>query len=292
MSKPPLALARSLRTIDVIMLTIGGVIGSGIFLTPGAVLAAAGKSPLIALSAWVIGGVLALFGALTYSELGARRPDAGGIYVFIREGFGQGPAFLFGLSVFIAGGGGVVAALVVAFGDTAKALFGLSDLYAKLLAIGAIIAITILNLGTVTRTAMLQNLTTLLRVGVLAGFVGVVFIAHREAVPVEVITASVPPTSIFIVVSSLVAVLWTYEGWQSATYTAGEVDEPAKVMPRGLILGVVILAALFIAVNIGCYLVLGTERMATSQQALSDALQVLGFSNLGSVDNVLHPKPD
>jgi basic amino acid/polyamine antiporter, APA family len=121
MSTPPLALARSLRTIDVVMLTIGGVIGSGIFLTPGAVLAAAGKSPLLALSTWVIGGVLALFGALTYSELGARRPDAGGIYVFIREGFGRGPAFLFGLSVFIAGGGGVVAALVVAFGDTAQA---------------------------------------------------------------------------------------------------------------------------------------------------------------------------
>ena len=273
-------LKRSLRTTDVVLLTVGGVIGSGIFVTPGSVLSAAGNSPILALSAWMIGGVLALFGALTFSELGARRPDAGGLYIFIRDGFGRGPAFLFGLAVFIAGGGGVVAALVVAFGDTVRDLFGLSDMAGKLLAIGATIGITAMNLGTAHGTAMLQNISTLMRVGVLAGFVGVVALTNLPAENATAITAVPPAGSISVIVAALVAVLWTYEGWQSATYSVGEMDEPTRVLPRGLIIGVLILGTLFVAVNIGCIYVLGADRMATSKQALADAFGVLGYDRL------------
>jgi basic amino acid/polyamine antiporter, APA family len=278
--KAPAQLSRSLGTTDVVLLTVGGVIGSGIFLTPGSVLSAAGNSPMLALSAWVIGGVLALFGALTYSELGARRPDAGGLYVFIRDGFGSGPAFLFGLAVFIAGGGGVIAALVVAFGDTMRDLFGLSVMAGKLLAIGATIGITVMNLGTAHGTAMLQNISTLLRVGVLAGFVAVVALTNLPAENVTAIAAAPPTASLSIIVAALVAVLWTYEGWQSATYSVGEMEEPSRVLPRGLIIGVLILGTLFVAVNIGCLYVMGAERMATSKQALADAFGVLGYDKL------------
>lgn len=273
-------LSRSLRTVDVVLLTVGGVIGSGIFLTPGSVLSAAGNSPILALSAWMLGGVLALFGALTYSELGARRPSAGGLYVFIRDGFGTGPAFLFGLSVFIAGGGGVIAALVVAFGDTVRDLFSLSEMTGKLLAIGATIGITVMNLGTAHGTAMLQNISTLMRVAVLAGFVAVVALTNLPAENVEATAAAPPITSITVIVAALVAVLWTYEGWQSATYAVGEMDDPARVLPRGLIIGVLILGTLFVAVNIGCFYVLGAERMATSKQALAAALGLLGYDGL------------
>jgi basic amino acid/polyamine antiporter, APA family len=277
---PSEQLSRSLRTSDVVLLTVGGVIGSGIFLTPGGVLSAAGNSPMLALSAWVIGGVLALFGALTYSELGARRPDAGGLYIFIRDGFGRGPAFLFGLAVFVAGGGGVIAALVVAFGDTMRDLFGLSEMAGKLMAITATIGITVLNLGTAHGTAMMQNISTLLRVGVLAGFVGVVALTNLPAENVAAISAAPPTASITVIVAALVAVLWTYEGWQSATYCVGEMDEPARVLPRGLIIGVMILGTLFVAVNIGCLYVLGADRMATSKQALADAFGALGYDEL------------
>jgi basic amino acid/polyamine antiporter, APA family len=278
--KSPAQLNRSLGTFDVVLLTVGGVIGSGIFLTPGGVLSAAGNSPLLALSVWGVGGVLALFGALTYSELGARRPDAGGLYIFIRDGFGRGPAFLFGLAVFIAGGGGVIAALVVAFGDTMRDLFGLSEMVGKLLAIGATIGITVLNLGTAHGTAMLQNISTLMRVGVLAGFVGVVAFTNLPAENVSAITAKPPAASISIIVAALVAVLWTYEGWQSATYSVGEMDKPSRVLPRGLIIGVLVLAALFVAVNVGCLYVLGAERMAASKQALADAFGLMGYNRL------------
>jgi basic amino acid/polyamine antiporter, APA family len=279
-SHTPEQLSRTLRTADVVLLTVGGVIGSGIFLTPGSVLSAAGNSPMLALAAWVIGGVLALFGALTYSELGARRPDAGGLYIFIRDGFGRGPAFLFGLAIFLAGGGGVIAALVVAFGDTMRDLFGLSVLAGKLLAIGATIAITALNLGTAHNTAMVQNLSTLLRVGVLAGFVAVVALTELPTEHLTAITAAPPATSVAIIVAALVAVLWTYEGWQYATFSVGEMEEPARVLPRGLIIGVMILVILFVAVNVGCFYVLGAERMAASKQALADAFGVLGYDRL------------
>jgi basic amino acid/polyamine antiporter, APA family len=278
--KSPEQLNRSLRTIDVVFLTIGGVIGSGIFLTPGGVLSAAGNSPMLAISVWVIGGVLALLGALTYSELGARRPDAGGLYVFIRDGFGHAPAFLFGLTIFAAGTGGVIAALAVAFGDTMQGLFGLSKAVGTLLAIAAIIGITILNLGTAHATAMLQNISTLIRVGVLAGFVGVVALTELVPANVSAIASVAPTPSISVVIAALVAVLWTYEGWQSATYSAGEMQEPAEALSRGLIIGVLILAALFVAVNIACLSVMGAERMSISQQALADAFNILGYDRL------------
>jgi basic amino acid/polyamine antiporter, APA family len=279
----PSTLARSLRTSDVVLLTVGGVIGSGIFLTPGSVLSASGNSPVLAISAWIIGGVLALFGALTYSELGARRPDAGGLYVFIRDGFGRAPAFLFGLTIFVAGTGGVIAALDVAFGDTMRDLFGLSETMGTLLAVLATAAITILNLGTARDTAMLQNVTTIMRVGVLLGFVAVVAVAQLPTErAVAAVAAPAQAPSLSMIVAALVAVLWTYEGWQSATYSAGEMDEPAKVLPRGLIIGVLILGSVFVAVNIGCMYVLGADRMAASKHALADALELIGYNSLAT----------
>jgi basic amino acid/polyamine antiporter, APA family len=202
------------------------------------------------------------------------------LYVFIRDGFGRGPAFLFGLAVFFAGGGGVIAALVVAFGDTMRDLFGLSEMAGKLLAIGAAIGIAAMNLGTAQGTAMLQNISTLMRVGVLAGFVDVVARSNVPAENVTAVAAAPPVASITVVAAALVAVLWTYEGWQSATYSVGEMDEPARVLPRGLIVGVLILGTLFVAVNIGCLYVMGADRMGTSKQALADAFGLLGYDRL------------
>jgi basic amino acid/polyamine antiporter, APA family len=274
-------LARSLNTRDVMLLTVGGVIGSGIFLTPGSVLAASGNVPAIALSAWFLGAVLALFGALTYSELGARRPDAGGLYVFIRDAFGRGPAFLFGLTIFIAGGGGVVAALDVAFGDVIRDLLGLSHDMGMLIAILATVLVTILNLGTAHGTAMLQNVTTILRVGVLLGFVALVAAIPHPAMKMGVALTPADATSnMSVVVAALVAVLWTYEGWQSSTYSVGEMGDPGKTLPRGLVLGVVILGVTFLAVNLGCLVILGPDRMAASRQALADALLLMGYNRL------------
>jgi basic amino acid/polyamine antiporter, APA family len=124
----------------------------------------------------------------------------------------------------------------------------------------------------------LQNVTTILRVGVLLGFAAVVGMSAPPAgQTAATITATAQTPSLSIIVAALVAVLWTYEGWQSATYSAGEMDEPAKVLPRGLIIGVTILAAVFIMVNVACYYALGPNRMAASKQALADGAAIMGY---------------
>jgi basic amino acid/polyamine antiporter, APA family len=279
---PPQALQRSLGIADVALLTVGSVIGSGIFLVPGEVLNAAGGSPTLGLMAWVAGGIIALFGALTFSELGARRPNAGGLYIYIRDAFGRAPAFLFGLSLFVASVGGVNAALGVAFGDTFQGLFGLSPAGGKVLAVFGIMLITLLNLMTAQATAMVQNVATLLRIGVLVAFI--VF-AFAVTSPTQVMATAAPPTAVAglpAIVGALVAVLWAYEGWQCTTYSAGEMRDPARVLPRGLLVGMILLILLYVLVNIGSFHVLGVDRLMVSKQPVADALSALGFPGLAA----------
>lgn len=276
-------LLRSLRTADVVLLTVGSVVGSGIFLVPGDVLKAAGGSPPVTVAIWVVGGILTLFGALTFGELGARRPHAGGLYVFIREGFGTGAAFVFGLSLFVAGCSGVVAALAVAFGESVGEIFRLPPLAAKLLAVAAIVMLALLNLGTARRTAMLQNVSAMLRVAVLAGFVAMAAMWMIGAPTMPGITGpaatALHPAA---AIAALVAVLWAYEGWQYVTYCVGEMRDPGRTLPRGLALGVALLIGLFVTVNIGCLALLGPARMAASRQALADALGAIGQNGLAA----------
>jgi basic amino acid/polyamine antiporter, APA family len=278
----PHALQRSLGTVDVALLTVGSVIGSGIFLVPGEVLNSAGGSPTLALMAWVAGGIIALFGALTFSELGARRPNAGGLYIYIRDAFGRAPAFLFGLSLFVASVGGVNAALGVAFGDTVQGLFELTPVGGKVLAMVGIMFITVLNLMTAQATAMLQNVATLLRVGVLLAFI---FFAFDTAAPSPgMATAAQQITLVGLpaIVGALVAVLWAYEGWQCTTYSAGEMRDPGRVLPRGLLVGMTILILLYLLVNAGSLHVLGVDRLQASKQPVADALFALGFPGLAA----------
>lgn len=280
-SAEPQKLKRALRTTDVALLTVGGVIGSGIFLVPGEVLTAAGGSVTLALSAWVMGGVIALFGALTFAELGARRPEAGGLYIFIRDAFGRGPAFLFGLSIFVAWCGGVNAALCVAFGDTIQTIFGLSAFEGKAWAVAGIVIITVLNLVTAHAAAMVQNVTTMLRIGVLLAFASLAFgaiAAPSDLTAVAAPIGGVAPLS--AVVSALVGVFWAYEGWQGSTYSTGEMRDPGRVLPRGIGIGVAILIILYVLVNIGLLHVLGVPGMMASKQAMADALTLIGYPGL------------
>jgi basic amino acid/polyamine antiporter, APA family len=246
------------------------------------VLKSAGGSPSLALMAWVAGGIIAFFGALTFSELGARRPNAGGLYVYIRDAFGRAPAFLFGLSLFVASVGGVNAALGVAFGDTFQSMFGLSPASGKALAVSGIILITILNLMTAQATAMVQNVATLLRIGVLLAFI---ILAFGVTVPNPNLTTAATPTGIDglpAIVGAMVAVLWAYEGWQGSTYSVGEMREPWRVLPRGLLLGIIMLITLYFLVNVASLHVLGVDRLVASKQPVADALSMLNFPGLAA----------
>jgi basic amino acid/polyamine antiporter, APA family len=138
-------LRRVLRLPDLILLIIGTVIGSGIFLVPGLVIKAVGNSLVVALSVWLLGGVLSLLGALTYGELSARNPAAGGLYVYIRDCFGRFPAFLFGWILFFVVSTGSIATLAVAFSNYLGELVALGPWTAKLVSLSMIAVIAVVN---------------------------------------------------------------------------------------------------------------------------------------------------
>src|SRR6059036_822734 len=159
--------ARRLGLFSGTMAVIGGIIGGGIFRTPASVAERVG-SPGLALSAWIVGGVVALIGAFAFAELGARRPQAGGGYVYLRETFGPLPAFLYGWGLLLVIATGAIAAVAVTFADYTLSLIGLPRAYSVPLAIAAIVFHSAINYVGVRPAAITQNTFTILKLAALA----------------------------------------------------------------------------------------------------------------------------
>src|SRR5215471_14712361 len=162
-------LARVFRLGDLVLLIVGTVIGSGIFLVPGVILKAVGNSLTLALCLWVLGGILSLLGALTFGELSALNPQAGGLYVYIRDCFGRFPAFLFGWVLFWVVSTGSIATLAVAFGNYLGEIFPLAPWTVKLVSMSMIGIIAVVNTIGTRQSADLQNASTAIKaLGILA----------------------------------------------------------------------------------------------------------------------------
>lgn len=273
-------LRRSLGSKDVALLTIGSVIGSGIFFVPGEVLKSVGGSLTLSLMTWIFGGVLALAGALTFAEIGARRPEAGGLYIYIRDAFGRAPAFLFGWSVILAVASGTVATLAVAFGDTLQRLFDFSPAMTKAVAVGSLLLIAALNLGNARITALLQSVSGTAKAVVLLAAAAIIVVIGPPQTSGLLPAPGNPAVSFTMMVAALVAVLWAYEGWHNTTSCAGEMRDPDRVLPRGLLFGVAGLILIYLAVNIACAYVLGAAGLAVSGQPVADALAAVGQNGL------------
>src|SRR5947208_11840544 len=155
---------RILGLRDLVLLVVGTVIGSGIFLVPGAILRPRGNSVGLAMTVWLTGGILSLLGALTYGELSAMKPDAGGLYIYIRDCFGPFPAFLFGWTLFFVISCGSVATLAVAFSSYLGEFIQLSAWNMKIVAILMIFVITVVNVLGTLQSANLLNATTAIKV--------------------------------------------------------------------------------------------------------------------------------
>src|SRR5437879_912106 len=160
----PTTLERTLGLRDLILLIIGTVIGSGIFIVPGAVLRQTNGNITLAMLVWLAGGILSLLGALTYAELSAMNPKAGGLYIFIRDGFGSLPAFLYGWTLFFVISSGSVATLAVAFSSYLGEIVPLSPVVAKLAAIAMLVIVTVVNVVGTRESANLQDWTTAIKV--------------------------------------------------------------------------------------------------------------------------------
>ena len=279
--KTKIALPRILSLWDVVMIVIGGVIGSGIFLTPSDI-ASAVPAPLLMLAVWVAGGLLSFFGAVAFAELGAAMPEAGGIYVYLREAYGPLISFLFGWTLFLVIDSGAIATLAVAFSHNILPRFvDMSPLVKKIVS-----AVFVTFLGAVNYVGLrwgskLQNWTTYFKtaaIGIIV--VGVFFFTKGQGQIRNFVEPSAGPFSFGLLGAfgvGLVASLWAYKGWEAATYSAGEVKNPRKNLPLGILIGTVSVIVLYVLANLAYLYILPVGKIAASQGRVAlDVMQLVG----------------
>jgi APA family basic amino acid/polyamine antiporter len=270
-------LARVLGLRDLTLLTIGSVIGSGIFLVPGEVLRQAGGQIGPAMMVWLVGGVLSLLGALTYAELSAVNPKAGGIYVHLRDCFGPLPAFLFGWTLFFAMNGGTVATLAVAFSTMLSTIVPLTRGTGKIVSVAMIAVLTIVNIRGTRASADLQNWTTGIKVGaILVMSVALLALGHGYSNSSAAVWPGAFSGSLLSGFGlAMIGVLWAYEGWQYPTFNAGEVINPQRNFPRAFLAGTLALIAIYLVANFAYIAALGPAGVINSTSVAAESLTVV-----------------
>lgn len=264
-------LERKLGFFDSTMIVIGIVIGSGIFLTTG-IMAKSIPSPGLILLAWGVGGLLSLAGALAYAELGAAMPEAGGQYIYLKEAYGPMSGFLFGWTMFLVYQTGSIAALAVAFAEyfgyffptlstnqyvftTSVNIFGrtlpCSLSLGQLVAVGMIILLSFFNFIGLVFGSIIQNIFTVLKIATLVAIVAFGFLLGKGG---EIDFSFVPSGfNISGLITgfgvAMIAVIWTYDGWNNLNFTAGEIKNPKRNLPFSLIIGVLTVTGLYFIVN-------------------------------------------
>jgi basic amino acid/polyamine antiporter, APA family len=272
----PRQLRRILGMKDLVLMIVGTVIGSGIFLVPGAVLRAVGNSVPLALTVWLSGGVLSLLGALTYGELSSMKPKAGGLYVYIRDCFGTLPAFLFGWTLFFVISSGSIATLAVAFGNYMGEFLPLSPIGTKLIAILVIVVITAVNIRGTRQSADLLNVTTAIKVAAILAVSAVLLWYGKQPILGASHDASTSTSHHLVGFGlAMISVLWAYEGWQYITYSAGETVNPQRTFPLAFLIGTGGLIAIYLFANVAYLAALGTHGVSSSTRVAASALGVV-----------------
>lgn len=264
----PVTYVRRVGAWSAAMVVIGGVIGSGIFLTPAAIARQTGSSAE-QLLAWVIGGVVALIGALCYAELGTRRPQAGGGYVYLRESFGLIIAFVYGWNLLAVNHSGSIAAVATVFVQYAGAALGYTIRNPGPYAVGTIVFLGGVNWFGIRAGSLTQNILTVLKLLAISALIVVGLLARGAPAPVH------PPTSIspFALGGALMPVLFSYGGWYFVNDIAGELRDPQRNIPRALILGMLGVAACYVLANVAYLAVLGHAGLAASKAPAADVMR-------------------
>jgi len=270
------SLRRTLGTWDLTLLVLGNVIGSGIFVVPAVVLRQSG-SVGVALGVWLIGGVLSLFGALAYAELGAMDQSAGGLYAYIRDGFGDFTAFLFGWTMFFGIGGGSIAALTVAATNYVGQFVALGVWTTRAVAVTIIATIGVIAVSGIRNSANVQNWGAIIKSLAVIVMSAILLAMGDGGAPM---VAARPTGSLNLVSAfgtAMISVLWAYEGWQYVTFSAGEAVNPKRSLPIAIVAGTGIIVAMYLLANFGYLAALGSARVAASERVAADAMSaVLG----------------
>ncbi len=260
------SLVRGLSLTDSVMLLAGGIIGSGIFLTAGPI-ASAVRTPLFFLGVWLAGGLISLLACFAFAEMGAMFPEAGGQYVYLREAYGEFPAFLYGWMIFTVGQSGTIAALAVGFAEyfgsvlpVASAhvpiatIFGWTLTRGHLVSICSIVLLTAINVLGLKRGSALINVATWAKFAAIGLFIVLgLAIGHGHWSNYAVSIPASQPMSLGAMISgfgvALIGVFWAFDGWVYITWVAGEIKNPQRVLPRAMVMGVLVVGVIYLAVN-------------------------------------------
>ncbi|MEP7001243.1 MAG: amino acid permease [bacterium] len=269
-------LRRTLGFWDLALLAMGTVIGSGIYLVPSVVLRQTGSQTGPAMLVWIVAGVLSLLGALTYAELGAMKPEAGGLYAFIRDAFGPLPAFIYGWTSFFVIASGSVATLAVAFSNYFSQIVSVGPIVSRVIAV-AVIAITVaINVRGTRDSATVQNWTTALKVGALLSMgMALIVFGRAPGTSAAMWPTSVTPSLLTGFGTAMIGVLWAYEGWQYVTFSAGETIDPQRTFPRAITAATAALIVTYLLVSFGYIVALGPDAAAHSDHVAADAAGAL-----------------
>ena len=288
-------LLRGLGTWDGALLTIGSIVGTGIFLTTSDMARVLPHAGLI-LGVWLAGGLLTLAGALTYGELGAMFPRAGGMYHYLREAYGPLWGFLFGWAAFLVIMSGGIAALGVAFGTYLGSFlpfFATEHVLAsvplggwtwslsggQVAACLAILLLTGINHLGLKEGAGVQNALTVLKIGSIVAFVALGLFAAAPSRPDAASPAGMAGGALGPLLTAfgvaMIAALWTYDGWYGLTCSAGELRDPGRSLPRGLILGTAAVIVLYMLLNLVYIRALSVPEMAGASRIGEAAAGVL-----------------
>jgi APA family basic amino acid/polyamine antiporter len=266
---------RRLGVFDTTMVVIGGIIGAGIFLNPAIVAQRVHTSAFI-LTTWVLGGAIALVGALSFAELGARRPQAGGGYIYLTEIFGPLSAFLYGWTFLLIINSGGIAAVAVTFARYTSDLFGLSSVFIKPLAAGVLIALSIVNYFGVRAGSVTQNIFTVLKLVALAVLIaaGIFFAGHTFFPASQEATTSIEGFGVVRTLGyALIPVLFAYGGWQYSNNIASEIVAPERTLPKALAIGTSAVVAVYVLANLAYIRTLGPAGLASSLAPAADTMR-------------------
>jgi APA family basic amino acid/polyamine antiporter len=269
-------LPRKLSFFDGATLIVGSVIGSGIFVVPS-LIAQRVPEPGVVIAIWIFSGLLVLCGALTLAELGAMLPESGGLYVYMREAYGPFWAFLYGWTIMLVVIPGSIAALTSAFLLYLKLFVPMTIGVEKVLGLVALMTLAYVNARGARQGARVQNVFTVLKVAGLVGLVGLAIITRQgdsshflpllpEQFSVGLLTA---------IGLTMISTLFAYDGWQFVSFMAGEIRDPARNVPRSIILGVLIVIVIYVSATLAYIFVLGQPRIAASERVAADAMSAM-----------------
>ena len=263
-------LARRLGPFDATMIVMGGIIGGGIFVNPSEV-ARRVHSPDLVMWAWAIGGAIALVGAFVYAELAAMRPRVGGQYAYLRDAYHPIVAFLYGWTLLLVVQTGGMAAAAIIFGRYFQELTGW-NVPIPVVASSTLAILAVVNCIGVRAGSNVQSALMITKLAAIATLI-VMGLTSAGAPPAAMTSSAEPSAGFAGLATAMVPVLFAYGGWQTASFVSGEMRDPKRDLPRGLLIGVVGVIALYLAVNYVCLRVLGLGGLEATRTPASDVMR-------------------